>query len=194
MIIVPLRNLICLFGFIVFLPLMLITILFIYVEDGLPIIFKQNRLGLNKRKFIIYKLRTLKTETPQVGTHDVDNHFQLSCGKIIRKLKLDEFPQLINVIKGDLNLIGPRPGLDTQYELMEERVKRNVFKIKPGITGLSQVLGYDMSDPSALSEVDRIYIEQKSFYIDSLIFVSTFIKSMRKHLANKVEVKINIKL
>ena len=77
---------------------------------------------------------------------------------------------------------------------MEERVKRNVFKIKPGITGLSQVLGYDMSDPSALSEVDRIYIEQKSFYIDSLIFVSTFIKSMRKHLANKVEVKINIKL
>ena len=105
MIIVALRNIICLIGLMVILPFLVIASILICLEDGFPVFFKQKRIGLNKKIFTIYKIRTLKRNSPQVGTHEMEDHYKLTVGRIVRTLKLDEFPQLISVIKGDINLI-----------------------------------------------------------------------------------------
>ena len=130
MIILALRNTISVMGLILVLPLLVIISFFIYLEDGWPIFFKQKRLGINKEEFTIFKIRTMRKNTPELGTHDVDKTFQLRMGKVIRAIKLDELPQLINVLKGDINLVGPRPGLVTQNDLQKERYKRNIFIVK----------------------------------------------------------------
>jgi len=190
MIILALRNTISMMGLILVLPLLVIISFFIYLEDGWPIFFKQKRLGINKEEFTIFKIRTMKKNTPEVGTHNVDTIFQLKVGKVIRALKLDEFPQLLNVLKGDINLVGPRPGLVNQDKLRAERSKENIFTIKPGITGLAQILGYDMSDPTKLAEIDRIYIDNKTFYLDALILLGTFVSVVRRRISFQLGIKI----
>ena len=151
----------------------------------MPAIFIQERLGFQKKIFRLFKLRTMKKNTLQAGTHDVDRAQILRCGKIIRKFKLDEFLQLINVLKGDINLVGPRPSLENQTELVLERDKHGVYAIKPGITGLSQVCGYDMSDPKKLAFVDNIYIKHQSFVLDFKILISTFTGIFKKDLKKR---------
>ena len=196
MIIVVLRNIICLIGLIVILPFMVIASLLICLEDGFPVFFKQKRIGLNKQIFTIYKIRTLKRNAPQVGTHEIEDHYKLTLGRIVRALKLDEFPQLWNVIRGDLNLIGPRPGLESQLALEEARMVQGVFDAKPGITGLAQVLGYDMSTPERLAEVDKFYVNHKSIKLNTIIFLSTFFKYPRTYLASMLnisDIKISTK-
>lgn len=173
------------------LPIMVFASLLIFVEDGLPIFFRQKRLGKNKKIFTIYKIRTMKNDAPQLGTHAVSKNFLLKIGKFIRKIKLDEFPQLINVIIGDINLVGPRPGLVTQEILSSERDKKNIFNIKPGITGLAQILGYDMSNPKKLSEIDMIYMKKKSKYVDFMILLGTFFLKYRNQIASKLGVHVN---
>jgi len=163
-------------------PLLLMSALIIIGEDGLPFLFTQKRIGKNLLIFKIFKIRTLKVSSPNIGTDKLDDSYRLLSGSIIRKIKLDEFPQLINVLRGDINLIGPRPGLPEQIELKDARLLKDVYKIKPGITGLAQVLGIDMSDPIKLSEVDKIYIDNQSFRLDLLILISTFISYPRKYL------------
>ena len=101
---------------------------------------------------------------------------------VYSKIKIDEFPQLINVVQGKINLVGPRPGLQSQVDLTKHRTDKGVYEVKPGITGLSQVLGYDMSDPLKLAEIDKLYIDNKSIYIDILIIIGTFIKFPRNYL------------
>ena len=120
--------------------------------------------------------------TPNLGTHEVDKSNYLKTGTFLRLTKLDELPQLINYIKGELMLIGPRPGLVSQLELKDERLKRKVFSIAPGISGLGQVLGYDMSDPVKLSKIDALYISNKNIYLDFKILIATFFKPLRKSL------------
>ena len=142
-------------------------------------ISKQKRIGFNKKIFTIYKIRTLKRNSPQVGTHEMEDHYKLTVGRIVRTLKLDEFPQLFNVIRGDLNLIGPRPGLESQLALEEARMVQGVFETKPGITGLAQVLGYDMSTPEMLAKVDKLYVNHKSMKLNTIIFLGTFFKYPR---------------
>ena len=115
------RNLICMIGFILILPFLFLAALGLLLEDGLPVLFVQDRIGQNKKIFKIIKIRTLKTSTPQTGTHELKPMHRLKVGVIIRKIKLDEFPQLLNVIKGDINLVGPRPGLPNQELLLEFR-------------------------------------------------------------------------
>ena len=181
------RNIICIIGLLAILPLLLISALIIIAEDGLPFLFTQNRIGKNLLIFKIFKIRTLKVSSPNTGTHELDNSYRLLSGAIIRKIKLDEFPQLVNVLMGDINLIGRRPGLLEQIELRDARLLKDIYKIKPGITGLAQVLGYDMSDPIKLSEVDKIYIDNQSFVLDLLILISTFIKYPRKYLMQYVK-------
>ena len=156
----------------------------IFFEDGFPVFFKQKRIGLNKKTFTIFKIRTLKRNAPQVGTHEIEDRYKLTLGRIVRALKLDEFPQLWNVIRGDLNLIGPRPGLKSQLALEEARMVQGVFDAKPGITGLAQVLGYDMSTPEMLAEVDKLYIDNKSLRLNIIIFLATFFKYPRTYLAS----------
>ena len=177
-----LRNIVCIIGLMIISPFLFLSAMVIILEDGMPIFFIQERIGKNKLIFKIIKMRTLKVETPNTGTHQLDQKYELICGKLFRKIKLDEFPQLINVLKGDINLIGPRPGLINQTKLTECRSGNDVYAIKPGITGLSQVLGYDMSNPMKLAEVDKLYIDNKSFYIDLLIMLGTFMEYPKKYL------------
>ena len=191
MIISALRNIICLLGLLIIAPIICIVSIAVMLEDGYPFFFKQKRIGLDQKTFTIYKVRTLKKNAPQVGTHDLSDDFQLKTGKIIRKFKLDEFPQLINVLKGDINLIGPRPGLISQTELEDARLLHGIHKIKPGITGLSQILGYDMSNPQLLAQIDLQYIKNKSFKIDMIILIATFISFPRQFLKNKLNI-VNI--
>ena len=163
-------------------PIILICIFFIMLEDGLPVIFVQERLGKGLKIFNIYKIRTMYKDTPNLGTHKVDKSNFLKIGSILRKLKIDELPQVINFLKGELSLIGPRPGLPSQAELNSFRSQKRVFDVSPGITGLAQVLGYDMSNPEKLAEIDALYIENKSTKLDIMIFIATFIKAYRKYL------------
>jgi len=185
MMIIALRNTICLIGLFLILPFLVASSIFILIEDGFPLFFKQKRIGINKNIFTIYKIRTLKTNAPNVGTHDLEDSYKLKAGRIIRALKLDEFPQLFNVFKGDINLVGPRPGLESQIELEQARTEAGIFIVKPGITGLAQVLGYDMSEPVTLAAIDKIYIKNKSISLDLLILIGTFISFPRNYLASK---------
>ena len=180
------RDFICIIGLLIISPFLFFTAIAIIIEDGMPILFTQERIGKNQSIFKIIKIRTLKMGAPNIGTHQLENKYKLKCGKLIRKIKLDEFPQLINVLKGDINLIGPRPGLVSQIDLTHNRNAKGVYKIKPGITGLSQVLGYDMSDPVKLAEIDKIYIQKQSLCVDFLILVSTFIPFAKKYLIKMI--------
>ena len=170
------RSSICILGLILISPFLFIAAIAIIIEDGMPVFFIQDRIGKNNVDFRIIKMRTLKKDAPNTGTHQLDQKYQLVSGNIFRKIKLDEFPQLINVLKGDINLVGPRPGLRSQRDLLEYRAKCGVYDVKPGITGLAQVLGYDMSDPMKLAEIDKIYINNRSSYINLLILAGTFFK------------------
>ena len=129
-------------------------------------------------------------DAPNLGTHEVSNLHYLKIGSILRKLKIDELPQVVNYLKGDINLIGPRPGLPNQYELTKYRDENNIFAIVPGISGLSQILGFDMSNPRLLAKVDLLYIRDKSIKLDLLIFVATFFKPFRKKLLGKYQNEI----
>ena len=191
--IIVLRNFLCLLALSLLFPIIIIAGLIVFLEDGLPIFFKHPRLGQNQKKFIIYKIRTMKLGSPQTGTHNVSNAFQLKVGKIIRKIKLDEFPQLINVIKGDLNLVGPRPGLLTQLELTKERSMQNIYSIKPGITGLSQILGYDMSEPKQLAKIDKIFLDKRSLKLRIFILFGTFLSYPKNLISTKYKIPFNDK-
>ena len=175
-------------GLIVMFPLLAFVCLMIVLEDGFPVIFAQARLGKDRKIFKIYKIRTMKRNTPQAGTHNVSLNYHLNTGRIIRWLKLDEFPQLINILKGDINLVGPRPGLPEQNELTKARMKRNIFDNKPGITGLAQICGYDMSNPERLSQIDELYFQNQSYKLDSLILLGTFFKVARNYLQKELKI------
>ena len=182
------QNIICLAGLSMLSPILLLIVMLIFLEDGAPTIYKQMRLGKDKKKFTIYKLRTMKNGAPQIATHEVSNKYILKVGSIIRSTKFDEFPQLINILKGDINFVGPRPGMASIDNIVKQRDLRNVYSVKPGITGLSQILGYDMSNPVKLAEVDGIYIENQSMKLNFIIFLGTFFKFPRTYLRNKFSI------
>ena len=181
------RNIICVAGLIVVLPFFLVYSFLLLLEDGRPLLFSQQMLGKNKRCFDIYKLRTMKNDTPNKGTHEIQQDSYLTIGRFARKIKLDEFPQLINVLKGDLNLIGHRPGLSNQVALRDNRDSLSVFDHKPGITVLSQVTGHDMSDPKLLSKIDAIYPKIKSIKLDIKILFATITGIFRNNLLEIVK-------
>ncbi|MDB9898673.1 sugar transferase [Gammaproteobacteria bacterium] len=171
----------------ILMPIIVFSAFLILLEDGMPVFFIQKRIGKDLKSFNIYKIRTMYKTTPNLGTHEVDKSNYLKIGSILRLAKVDELPQLINFIRGDLLLIGPRPGLDTQLQLKEERLKRKVFDVVPGISGLGQVLGYDMSEPVKLSKIDALYISNKSIQLDLKILIATFFKPARKSLMLRFE-------
>ena len=179
-------------GFIIVSPIILISLILIWFEDGSPVIFAQERLGINKNSFRIYKIRTMYKTAPNLGTHEVGIIHYLIAGSFLRKIKVDELPQLLNYLKGEIVLVGPRPGLPTQEKLKKYREKYNIFDTKPGITGLSQILGYDMSNPEVLAKVDKLYINNKSIRLDLYIFLATFIKSLRSKIFLKFKDEIEL--
>ena len=142
-------------------PILLVISAVGFFDTGSPLFFQQ-RVGRNTRPFTLIKFRTMKLNTASVATHLADADAVTGFGKFLRSTKLDELPQLWNVLKGEMSLVGPRPCLFNQEELIEERSKRGVLDVRPGITGLAQVNGIDMSDPVKLAEWDAKMIETMS--------------------------------
>ena len=138
-----------------------------------PGIFVQARVGQQGEIFSCYKIRTMREGTPIGATHEVNPSAVTEVGNFLRRFKLDELPQIWNVLKGDMSLVGPRPCLPIQHNLIRERRQRGVLEAKPGITGKSQVLGLDMSDPVGLSIADAEYIAEQSFVGDLMIILQT---------------------
>jgi lipopolysaccharide/colanic/teichoic acid biosynthesis glycosyltransferase len=125
-----------------------------WFDTGSPL-FRQERVGRDQRPFTLVKFRTMRPDTASVATHLADASAVTRFGQFLRGTKLDELPQLWNVLRGEMSLVGPRPCLFNQDELISERSQRGVFDVRPGITGLAQVNGIDMSDPARLAEVDE---------------------------------------
>lgn len=145
-------------GLILASPVLLVLTLIGYFDTGSPV-FRQERVGRLQKPFTLVKFRTMKVGTASVATHLSSTSSVTRFGHFLRKSKLDELPQLWNVLKGEMSLVGPRPGLFNQKELTEERAKRGVFNVRPGITGLAQVSEIDMSTPVLLAETDQRMID-----------------------------------
>jgi len=145
-------------GLLILSPLLIILYLIGLFDTGSPL-FKQMRLGKDKTSFMLVKFRTMKIETLSVPSHLNSQTNVTEYGKFLRKTKLDELPQLWNVLKGDMSLVGPRPGLINQEELTYERERNGVYKVKPGITGLAQIKQIDMSTPKLLAKTDANMIK-----------------------------------
>ena len=152
-----------LLGLIIFLPLFFLIFVIGYFDTGSPL-FIQKRVGLNLKSFSLIKFRTMKINTLSRGTHLIDPSNVTWFGHFLRKYKIDELLQLWNVLIGNMSLVGPRPCLFNQKKLINERKKRGVFKVKPGITGLAQVSGISMKTPILLSKTDLKMIKQMSLY------------------------------
>ena len=164
-------------------PLLILVAIFIFIEDGLPVLFNQKRVGINYSFFNIYKFRSMKKNTPNVATHLLINpdQYLLKIGKFIRKTSLDELPNLINILRGEMVFVGPRPALYNQDELMEFRVATGVSKLKPGITGWAQINGRD-----ELSIADKVKLEQEYMYKKSILFdIGIIIKTFTNVLFSK---------
>lgn len=157
-------------------PLFILVGLAIFIEDGFPIFFTQNRVGINYTFFNIYKFRSMKKNTPNVATHLLSNpeQYLLKMGKFIRKTSLDELPNLINIIKGEMVFVGPRPALYNQDDLMSYRVATGVSKLKPGITGWAQINGRDEISIPQKVQLEQEYLMKKSFLFDIEICIKTF--------------------
>jgi O-antigen biosynthesis protein WbqP len=171
-----LSRLFALFLLILLSPIFFLLFLAILIEDGLPVFFTQKRVGINYSFFNIYKFRSMKKNTPNVATHLLENPEQyiLKIGKFIRKSSLDELPNLINIMKGDMVFVGPRPALYNQDDLMALRVATGVSKLKPGITGWAQINGRDDISIEKKVQLEQEYMYKKSLLLDIVIIIKTF--------------------
>lgn len=140
-------------GLVLVFPILLAIYFLGLFDTGAPL-FRQERVGKHKKPFILIKFRTMRIDTASVASHLADVSAITPMGQFLRRTKLDELPQLWNVLKGDMSLVGPRPGLFNQTELINARQRNGVFSARPGITGLAQIKGIDMSTPELLAEID----------------------------------------
>lgn len=187
-----------LLALIILFPFFFIFAMIIKLESKGPIFFKQKRIGKDKKEFYIYKFRTMRTDTPKdMPTHllkDAESYITKS-GKIFRKTSIDELPQIINILKGQMSIIGPRPALWNQYDLIKERDKYNANSIRPGLTGWAQVNGRDELEIPIKAKFDGEYVEKMSLLFDTKIFLKTIIKVFKHDgvVEGKVEKeKVNI--
>lgn len=170
-------------GLVILSPVLLIIALIIKLTSPGPVFFKQKRVGKNKTYFNILKFRTMRTDTPKdTPTHLLANPDQYitSIGKVLRKTSLDELPQIINILKGDMSIIGPRPALWNQYDLIEERDRYGANDILPGLTGWAQINGRDELEISVKARLDGEYRRRMSLLFDIRCFVGTFFSVLRQ--------------
>lgn len=163
-------------------PLFLVLALWIKMDSKGPVFFKQKRIGINRSFFQIYKFRTMLSETPSdMPTHLLDNPdaFITKSGRFLRKTSLDELPQLINILKGEMAFIGPRPALWNQNDLADERDKYNANDVLPGLTGWAQINGRDELPIKDKAQLDGEYIQNMSFWLDVKCFFGTFISILK---------------
>ncbi len=166
---------ISLIGVIVLSPIILIVTLVVKFTSPGPMLFKQRRIGKNNVEFEIYKFRTMRIDTPNVPTHLLENPEQwiTPVGKFLRKTSLDELPQLFNILKGEMSIVGPRPALYNQIDLKEMRTEAGVHKLVPGLTGWAQINGRDEIPLSLKVKLDKEYLMKKSFFFDIKIIFMT---------------------
>ncbi|MDT2848681.1 sugar transferase [Vagococcus carniphilus] len=167
-----------LIGIIVLSPVFLILVIAIKLDSKGPVIFKQKRIAKNKETFNIYKFRTMRIDTPkEMPTHLLDNpdYFITKVGKFLRKTSLDELPQLFNILKGDMAVIGPRPALWNQDDLIVERDKYGANDIRPGLTGWAQINGRDELEIEYKAQLDGYYVDKESFSMDVKCFFGTIV-------------------
>lgn len=169
-------------GAVVLLPFFLVIAAAIYIDDPGPVIFRQKRVGKNKEYFWLHKFRSMKVKTPDIPTHMLTNPEQYitKVGRIIRKLSLDELPQIYDILFNKMSIIGPRPALWNQDDLIAERDKYGANDIKPGLTGWAQINGRDELEIDVKAKLDGEYVEKMSFLFDCKCFFGT-IKSVLKH-------------
>ncbi|MCI4642359.1 MAG: sugar transferase [Flavobacteriaceae bacterium] len=162
-------------------PLFVLVAIIIYLEDGAPVFFVQKRVGKNSSFFSMYKFRTMKKDTPNVATHLLENpkQYLLSMGGLLRKLSLDELPNLINIVRGEMVFIGPRPALYNQEDLMALRVAAGVDQQMPGITGWAQVNGRDEISLEQKVALEKEYMEKRTWKLDLQIILGTFFQVFR---------------
>lgn len=173
-----LQRLVALIALIILSPVFLIIALLIKLESKGPVFFKQERIGKDNINFMIYKFRSMRTDTPDVPTHLLDDPeiFITKVGKFLRKTSLDELPQFINIIKGEMLFVGPRPALYNQYDLRDLRTEKGVQTLLPGVTGWAQVNGRDELEIPDKVEFDRQYLQYRSVLLDIKIVFLTVLK------------------
>lgn len=174
--------LLAIIGLIVLSPVLLVLIIAIKADSPGPVLFKQKRVGIHKSHFYILKFRTMRIDTPKdMPTHLLQNPEQYitKVGKFLRKNSLDELPQIINIIKGDMAIVGPRPALWNQYDLIEERDKYGANDIRPGLTGWAQINGRDELEIPVKAKLDGDYVKKMGPIMDMRCFFGTFVSVMR---------------
>ncbi|MFQ6793996.1 MAG: sugar transferase [Thomasclavelia sp.] len=169
-------------GLIILSPVFLILCIWIKLDSKGPVLFKQKRIGINKTYFNIYKFRTMYIDTPKdMPTHmlaDPDQYIT-KAGKFLRKTSLDELPQILNILKGEMAIIGPRPALWNQDDLIEERDKYKANDVRPGLTGWAQINGRDELEIPVKARLDGEYVERISFLFDIKCFLGTIISVLK---------------
>jgi O-antigen biosynthesis protein WbqP len=140
-----------------------------------PAIFRQVRVGKGEKPFVCLKLRTMVLSAAEVPTHEISGAAVTPLGRWLRRFKLDELPQLWNILRGDMSFVGPRPCLQSQHDLILERRIRGVYGVRPGLTGLAQIRGIDMSTPELLAQTDAEYVKRMSLWTDVRVIVGTVI-------------------
>ncbi|MBQ3516673.1 MAG: sugar transferase [Lachnospiraceae bacterium] len=171
-----------LMGLILLSPLFLVLVIAIKVDSKGPVLFKQKRVGIHKSHFMILKFRTMRIDTPKdTPTHLLANPEQYitKVGKFLRKTSLDELPQIFNIIKGDMAIVGPRPALWNQYDLIEERDKYGANDVRPGLTGWAQINGRDELEIPVKAKLDGEYIAKMGPAMDLKCFFGTFSSVLR---------------
>ena len=162
-------------------PLLLIISLVIKFDSKGPALFRQRRIGRNNQEFVLYKFRSMRTEAPEVATHLLKNpqSYITPFGKFLRKSSLDELPQLLNILKGDMTFIGPRPALYNQHDLIDLRTRCGVHTLRPGVSGWAQVNGRDCLEIREKVDYDFDYLEHHSLTMDIKILLFTVLKVLR---------------
>lgn len=180
---VILDSALALIALLLLLPILLIIAVLIKLDSKGNVFFVQNRVGINNKIFKIYKFRTMYSETPKdVPTSDFNdaNKYITKIGNVLRKTSLDELPQLINILKMDMAIVGPRPALYNQYHLIELRKQNNVHLVRPGLTGLAQINGRDEISDEEKVKYDTEYVKDITLFKDFKIIVATFFKVLKK--------------
>ncbi len=163
-------------------PVFLIVALIVLIDSGYPVIFKQYRVGKGNKLFYIYKFRTMRVNTRNTATDDLEEAEQVitKSGRILRKTSLDELPQLFNVLTGKMSFVGPRPLIPEEKEIRRIRKEYNVYSVRPGITGLAQVNGRDMLSAEEKALFDKEYVEKQSFMLDMKILFKTVLVVLKR--------------
>lgn len=187
---------IALIALIVLSPVLLILSILVKVTSKGPIFFKQKRVGIDKTYFYIWKFRTMRIDTPKdVPTHLFSNpeQFITPIGRFLRKTSLDELPQLFNIAAGQMAIVGPRPALWNQYDLIEKRDKYGANDVLPGLTGLAQINGRDELEISKKAKLDGIYVKKMSFLFDICIIIKTIFRVLERDGVKEGGIKVNNK-